>query len=63
LLLEHPHYTRPADFRGMAVPEVLRSGDHGAIERWRQAQREQRTAVRRPDLLARWRQQQQQAQQ
>lgn len=63
LLLEHPHYTRPADFRGMAVPEVLRSGDHGAIERWRQAQREQRTAERRPDLLTRWRQQQQQAQQ
>ena len=34
LLLEHPHYTRPADFRGMAVPEILRSGDHGAIARW-----------------------------
>ena len=54
LLLEHPHYTRPADFRGMTVPEVLRSGDHGAIARWRQQQREQRTADRRPDLLDRW---------
>ena len=63
LLLEHPHYTRPAEFRGMAVPDVLRSGDHAAIDGWRQAQREQRTAERRPDLYARWQQQQQQAQQ
>ena len=54
LLLEHPHYTRPADFRGMSVPDVLRSGDHGAIARWRQEQREQRTRERRPDLFARW---------
>ena len=54
LLLEHPHYTRPAEFRGMSVPDVLRSGDHGAIARWRQQQREQRTADRRPDLLDRW---------
>ena len=54
LLLEHPHYTRPADFRGMAVPEVLRSGDHGAIARWRAEQQQQRTAQRRPDLFARW---------
>ena len=54
LLLEHPHYTRPADFRGMSVPDVLRSGDHAAIARWRQQQREQRTANRRPDLLDRW---------
>ncbi|WP_114994076.1 tRNA (guanosine(37)-N1)-methyltransferase TrmD [Synechococcus sp. UW179A] len=54
LLLEHPHYTRPADFRGMRVPDVLRSGDHGAIAKWRQQQREQRTADRRPDLLDRW---------
>ena len=54
LLLEHPHYTRPADFRGMRVPDVLRSGDHAAIARWRQQQREQRTANRRPDLLDRW---------
>jgi tRNA (guanine-N1)-methyltransferase len=57
LLLEHPHYTRPAEFRGMAVPQVLRSGDHGAIDGWRQGQREQRTAERRPDLYARWQQQ------
>ena len=54
LLLEHPHYTRPAEFRGMTVPEVLRSGDHAAIEAWRQAQREQRTQERRPDLHQRW---------
>ena len=55
LLLEHPHYTRPAEFKGMAVPEVLRSGNHAAIEAWRQQQREQRTRDRRPDLYARWR--------
>ena len=60
LLLEHPHYTRPADFRGMGVPDVLRSGDHAAIETWRQAQREQRTQERRPDLYRRWQEQQQQ---
>ena len=60
LLLEHPHYTRPAEFRGMAVPQVLRSGDHGAIDGWRQGQREQRTAEHRPDLYARWQQQQMQ---
>jgi tRNA (guanine37-N1)-methyltransferase len=54
LLLEHPHYTRPAEFRGMAVPEVLRSGDHGAIARWRLEQQQQRTQARRPDLYARW---------
>ena len=54
LLLEHPHYTRPAEFRGMAVPEVLRSGDHGAIARWRLEQPQQRTQARRPDLYARW---------
>ena len=60
LLLEHPHYTRPADFRGMGVPDVLRSGDHAAIEAWRQAQREQRTQDRRPDLYRRWQEQQQQ---
>ena len=55
LLLEHPHYTRPAEFRGMVVPEVLRGGNHAAIEAWRQQQREQRTRQRRPDLYARWR--------
>jgi tRNA (guanine-N1)-methyltransferase len=61
-LLEHPHYTRPADFRGMAVPAVLRSGDHGAIERWRAQQQQQRTLERRPDLFARWQAQQQEQQ-
>ena len=60
LLLEHPHYTRPADFRGMTVPEVLRSGDHGAIARWRADQQQQRTQERRPDLYACWQEQQQQ---
>ena len=54
LLLEHPHYTRPPEFRGMAVPEVLRSGDHGAIARWRLEQQQQRTRERRPDLYAQW---------
>jgi tRNA (guanine37-N1)-methyltransferase len=51
-LLEEPVYTRPADFRGWNVPEVLLSGNHGAIEVWRRAQRLQRTRERRPDLLA-----------
>ena len=60
LLLEHPHYTRPADFRGMTVPDVLRSGDHGAIARWRGQQQQERTQQRRPDLYARWQEQQQQ---
>jgi tRNA (guanine37-N1)-methyltransferase len=50
-LLEEPHYTRPADFRGWVVPEVLRSGDHARIERWRHAQALHRTLVARPDLL------------
>ena len=50
-LLEHPQYTRPAEFEGRAVPPVLLSGDHAAIERWRQEQRLLRTARRRPDLL------------
>jgi tRNA (guanine-N1)-methyltransferase len=59
LLLEHPHYTRPALFRDMEVPAVLRSGDHGAIARWRSEQQQQRTRLRRPDLYARWQQQQQ----
>jgi tRNA (guanine-N1)-methyltransferase len=54
LLLEHPHYTRPATFRGMEVPAVLRSGDHGAIARWRAEQQQQRTRERRPDLWQRW---------
>jgi tRNA (guanine37-N1)-methyltransferase len=51
-LLEYPHYTRPADFRGWVVPEVLRSGDHGKVARWRRAQALRRTLERRPDLLA-----------
>jgi tRNA (guanine-N1)-methyltransferase len=54
LLLEHPHYTRPATFRGQEVPEVLRSGDHGAIANWRADQQKKRTKERRPDLYARW---------
>lgn len=52
-LLEYPQFTRPAEFRGMVVPEVLRSGDHGRIARWRRAQALLRTARHRPDLLAR----------
>jgi tRNA (guanine37-N1)-methyltransferase len=52
-LLEYPQYTRPATFRGQDVPEVLRSGDHGRIERWRRAQALRRTVVRRPELLGR----------
>lgn len=51
-LLEYPHYTRPAEFRGWSVPEVLRSGDHGRIEEWRRRQALKRTLRRRPDLLA-----------
>jgi tRNA (guanine37-N1)-methyltransferase len=51
-LLEYPHYTRPADWQGHAVPDVLLSGDHAAIARWRRDQSEQITRVRRPDLLA-----------
>jgi len=51
-LLEYPHYTRPAEFRGMKVPEVLLSGNHAEIARWRQAQARQRTRQRRPDLRA-----------
>lgn len=50
--LDHPCYTRPLDFRGLAIPEVLRSGDHQAIADWRAQQRRQRTKERRPDLLS-----------
>jgi tRNA (guanine37-N1)-methyltransferase len=50
-LLEEPHYTRPADFRGWTVPEVLRSGDHARIARWRLAQALHRTIAARPDLI------------
>jgi tRNA (guanine37-N1)-methyltransferase len=51
--LEYPQYTRPAEFRGMRVPDVLLSGDHGRIERWRREQSLVRTAARRPELLQR----------
>jgi tRNA (guanine37-N1)-methyltransferase len=51
-LLEYPQYTRPPEFRGARVPDVLLSGDHGAIARWRRARSVERTAARRPDLLA-----------
>jgi tRNA (guanine37-N1)-methyltransferase len=50
-LLEYPHYTRPAEFRGWEVPDVLRSGDHGAVAAWRRTQALRRTADRRPDLV------------
>lgn len=50
-LLDFPQYTRPAEFRGMSVPEVLLSGDHGKIEKWRHAQRMEKTSKVRPDLL------------
>ena len=51
-LLEYPQYTRPAEFRGWTVPEVLRSGDHARVARWRRAQSLARTVDRRPDLVA-----------
>jgi tRNA (guanine37-N1)-methyltransferase len=50
-LLEHPQYTRPVEFQGHRVPDVLLSGDHGAIARWRREQAEKLTRERRPDLL------------
>jgi tRNA (guanine37-N1)-methyltransferase len=50
-LLEYPQYTRPPEFEGRAVPEILLSGDHGAVERWRHEQALARTRARRPDLL------------
>ncbi len=50
-LLDCPHYTRPREWRGRAVPEVLMSGDHGAVERWRAEQMLSRTRLRRPDLI------------
>jgi tRNA (guanine37-N1)-methyltransferase len=49
-LLEYPHYTRPAEYRGLAAPPVLLSGNHAAIEKWRREQAELRTKARRPDL-------------
>ncbi|MEL6131172.1 MAG: tRNA (guanosine(37)-N1)-methyltransferase TrmD, partial [Cyanobacteria bacterium J06628_4] len=56
-LLDYPHYTRPAEFRGWPVPDVLRSGNHAAIDQWRRQQQIERTRERRPDLYERWRQQ------
>jgi tRNA (guanine37-N1)-methyltransferase len=50
-LLEYPHYTRPAELRGWGVPDVLRSGDHGRVARWRRAQALARTRRHRPDLI------------
>ena len=50
-LLEHPHYTRPAEWEGRAIPDVLTSGDHGKVERWRREQAERLTRQRRPDLM------------
>ncbi|WP_408010965.1 tRNA (guanosine(37)-N1)-methyltransferase TrmD [Pseudalkalibacillus sp. A8] len=50
-LLEHPHYTRPADYRGMKVPDVLLSGDHARIQKWRDRESLKRTFLRRPDLI------------
>lgn len=53
-LLEHPQYTRPAEWRGMPVPDVLMSGHHGEIAKWRRAQSQELTRTRRPDLWAAW---------
>lgn len=55
-LLDYPQYTRPATFRGWSVPDVLRSGNHAAIQQWRQTQQIERTRQRRPDLFAQWQQ-------
>jgi tRNA (guanine37-N1)-methyltransferase len=51
-LLEYPHYTRPVSFRGVDVPDILRSGDHAKIKRWREEQAQARSTARRPDLLS-----------
>src|SRR5690606_1521409 len=53
-LLEHPQYTRPRTFEGLEIPEVLLSGDHQKVARWRQERREAATRERRPDLWAAW---------
>ena len=50
-LLEHPHYTRPPEWEGRAIPEVLMSGNHAKIAAWRREQAERLTAERRPDLI------------
>jgi tRNA (guanine37-N1)-methyltransferase len=54
-LLEYPHFTRPVDFRGWTVPEVLMSGNHAEIARWRQKESMRRTAERRPDMWQKYR--------
>ncbi|CAN5516859.1 tRNA (guanosine(37)-N1)-methyltransferase TrmD [soil metagenome] len=54
-LLEYPQYTRPAEFRGMSVPDILRSGDHGRVAAWRRDQAVERTRTGRPDLYRAWR--------
>ncbi|MDP8969180.1 MAG: tRNA (guanosine(37)-N1)-methyltransferase TrmD, partial [Actinomycetota bacterium] len=54
-LLEYPQYTRPSTYRGMPVPEVLRSGDHAAVARWRRERAVEQTRAARPDLYAAWR--------
>jgi tRNA (guanine37-N1)-methyltransferase len=58
-LLDYPQYTRPAEFRGWGVPEILRSGNHEKIEQWRLEQQIQRTRDRRPDLYEAWAREQQ----
>jgi tRNA (guanine37-N1)-methyltransferase len=50
-LLDYPHYTRPAEFRGMAVPEVLLGGDHAAVRKWRREEQLRKTLKNRPDLI------------
>jgi len=62
-LLDYPQYTRPAQFREWGVPEVLMSGNHGAIAEWRQQQQIERTRSRRPDLFAQWKAEQQETEQ
>ncbi|MBD2302403.1 tRNA (guanosine(37)-N1)-methyltransferase TrmD [Nostoc sp. FACHB-87] len=59
-LLDYPQYTRPANFRGWKVPDVLLSGNHAAIARWRYEQQIKRTGDRRPDLLEKWQEEKQQ---
>jgi tRNA (guanine37-N1)-methyltransferase len=54
-LLEYPHYTRPRSWEGQDIPDILTSGNHAAIARWRQEQAEALTRARRPDLWARYR--------
>jgi tRNA (guanine37-N1)-methyltransferase len=58
-LLDYPHYTRPPEFRGLTVPDVLLSGNHQAIAAWRFQQQQERTQQRRPDLWQQWQEQQQ----